>query len=381
MSRKQIKTGHKKTVFDRNKPYNELPLLPPPDEVIDNEVLIKWGLASRALAELNKNILRLPNPTMLVNTISLQEAKSSSEIENIFTTDDELYKAISDKVKEESANPNTKEVLRYREALWAGYADILEKGKVDNDLIIKVYQQIKDTKQEIRPPQSQVVIKRGNSDLRAGEVIYTPPRGHGIIEARMKNLIGFLNNSKDYQLDPLLKMVIAHYQFEAIHPFSDGNGRTGRILNLLYLVSQGLLTQPVLYLSRYIIQNKDDYYYHLSAVTQRNAWKNWLLFMLEAVKQTASFTNQLIDEIANQMEATFRYAKAELKWYNKEINEVLFTQPYIKPTTIGNILGRTSRTTLTQYMTELSKLQIVSPKQDGKQVFYVNNDLVRILEG
>ena len=381
MSRKQIKTGHKKTVFDRNKPYNELPLLPPPDEVIDNEVLIKWGLASRALAELNKNILRLPNPTMLVNTISLQEAKSSSEIENIFTTDDELYKAISDKVKEESANPNTKEVLRYREALWAGYADILEKGKVDNDLIIQVYQQIKDTKQKIRPPQSQVVIKRGNSDLRAGEVIYTPPRGHGIIEARMKNLIGFLNNSKDYQLDPLLKMVIAHYQFEAIHPFSDGNGRTGRILNLLYLVSQGLLTQPVLYLSRYIIQNKDDYYYHLSAVTQRNAWKNWLLFMLEAVKQTASFTNQLIDEIANQMEATFRYAKAELKWYNKEINEVLFTQPYIKPTTIGNILGRTSRTTLTQYMAELSKLQIVSPKQDGKQVFYVNNDLVRILEG
>jgi len=381
VSRKQIKTGHKKTVFDRNKPYNELPLLPPPDEVIDNEVLIKWGLASRALAELNKNILRLPNPTMLVNTISLQEAKSSSEIENIFTTDDELYKAISDKVKEESANPNTKEVLRYREALWAGYADILEKGKVDNDLIIQVYQQIKDTKQKIRPPQSQVVIKRGNSDLRAGEVIYTPPRGHGIIEARMKNLIGFLNNSKDYQLDPLLKMVIAHYQFEAIHPFSDGNGRTGRILNLLYLVSQGLLTQPVLYLSRYIIQNKDDYYYHLSAVTQRNAWKNWLLFMLEAVKQTASFTNQLIDEIANQMEATFRYAKAELKWYNKEINEVLFTQPYIKPTTIGNILGRTSRTTLTQYMAELSKLQIVSPKQDGKQVFYVNNDLVRILEG
>ena len=368
-------------MFDRNKPYNELPILPPPEDVIDSEVLIKWGLASRALAELNKNILRFPNPTMLVNTISLQEAKSSSEIENIFTTDDELYKAISDKVKEESANPNTKEVLRYREALWAGYADILEKGKVDNDLIIQVYQQIKDTKQKIRPPQSQVVIKRGNSDLRAGEVIYTPPRGHGIIEARMKNLIGFLNNSKDYQLDPLLKMVIAHYQFEAIHPFSDGNGRTGRILNLLYLVSQGLLTQPVLYLSRYIIQNKDDYYYHLSAVTQRNAWKNWLLFMLEAVKQTASFTNQLIDEIANQMEATFRYAKAELKWYNKEINEVLFTQPYIKPTTIGNILGRTSRTTLTQYMAELSKLQIVSPKQDGKQVFYVNNDLVRILEG
>jgi len=349
--------------------------------VIDNEILIKWGLASRALAELNKNILRLPNPSMLVNTISLQEAKSSSEIENIFTTDDELYKAISDKVNEASANPNTKEVLRYRESLWAGYADIIEKGKVDIDLIINVYQQIKDTKQEIRAPQSQVVIKRGNSDLRAGEVIYTPPRGHGIIEAKMKNLIGFLNNSQEYQLDPLLKMVIAHYQFEAIHPFSDGNGRTGRVLNLLYLVSQGLLTHPVLYLSKYIIQNKDDYYYHLSAVTQRNAWKNWLLFMLEAVKQTASYTNQLIDEITNQMEATLEYAKTELKWYNKEINEVLFSQPYIKPGIIGKILGRTSRTTLTQYMKQLNKIQLLSLKQDGKQVFYINNDLIRILEG
>ena len=187
-----------KKVFDRNLPYNQLPLLPPPEDVINNEVLLKWGLASRALAELNKNILRLPNPNMLVNTISRQEAKSSSEIENIFTTDDELYKAISDSVKEESANPNTKEVLRYRESLWAGYAEILEKGKMDIELIVKVYQEIKNTKQGIRPPQSLVTIKRGQSEFRAGEVIYTPPRGQGIIEAKMKNLLEFLNNSKYY---------------------------------------------------------------------------------------------------------------------------------------------------------------------------------------
>ena len=134
-------------------------------------------------------------------------------------------------------------------------------------------------------------------------------------------------------------------------------------------------------INKYIIRKKDDYYYYLSAVTQRNAWKNWLLFMLEAVKQTASFTNQLIDEITNQMDATFEYGKAELKWYNREINEALFSQPYIKPATIGKILGRTSRTTLTQYMAELNRLQILSPKQDGKLVFYVNNDLIRILEG
>ena len=370
-----------KKVFDRNLPYNQLPLLPPPEDVINNEVLLKWGLASRALAELNKNILRLPNPNMLVNTISLQEAKSSSEIENIFTTDDELYKAISDSVKEESANPNTKEVLRYRESLWAGYAEILEKGKMDIELIVKVYQEIKNTKQGIRPPQSLVTIKRGQSEFRAGEVIYTPPRGQGIIEAKMKNLLEFLNNSKYYTLDPLLKMVIAHYQFEAIHPFSDGNGRTGRVINLLYLVNQGLLTHPVLYLSNYIIQNKDAYYYNLSVVTQRNLWKSWILFMLEAVEQTSRYTNRLIDEIINQMEATLKFGKVNLKWYNKEINEVLFSQPYIKPSIVGKIVGRTSRTTITQYMMELSKLQILSPKQDGKQVFYVNNELIRILEG
>jgi cell filamentation protein, protein adenylyltransferase len=369
-----------KKVFDRNLPFNKLPLLPLNQDVIDNDILIKWGLASRALAELNKNILRLPNPDMLVNTISLREAKSSSEIENIFTTDDELYRAISDKVQEETANPSTKEVLRYREALWAGYNMILEKGKVDIDLIVKVYREIKNTTQDIRPPQSQVTIKRGNSEFGAGEVIYTPPRGEGIVETKMNNLIEFLNNSKKYPMDPLLKMVIAHYQFEAIHPFSDGNGRTGRVLNLLYLVNQGLLTHPVLYLSYYIIKNKDAYYYNLSGVTQRGSWKNWMIYMLEAVEKTSSYTNQLIDEIIIQMEATLEYGKTKLKWYNKEINEVLFSQPYIKPLIIGKILDRTSRTTITRYMSELSKLQILSPKQEGKQVFYINNELLRILE-
>ncbi len=340
----------------------------------------KWGLASRALAELNKNILRLPNPDMLINTISLQEAKSSSEIENIFTTNDELYKAISDSAKEENANPNTKEVLRYREALWAGYADILKKGKTDIDLITKVYQQIKATKQGVRPPQSQVIIKRGVSQFRTAEIIYTPPRGKGIIEAKMKNLLEFLNN-KDFLMDPLLKMVVAHYQFEAIHPFSDGNGRTGRVLNLLYLVNQGLLTHPVLYLSKYIIRNKDAYYYNLATVTQRNSWKSWFLFMLEAVEQTAAYTNRMIDEIITQMEATYQYCKAELKWYDKELNEALFTQPYIKPARVGEILNKTSRTTITRYMSELTRLQILSPKQEGKHIFYINNDLIRILEG
>ncbi len=365
--------------YDRTKPYNQLPLLPPAANVVDNEVLLKWGLASRGLAELNKNILRLPNPNMLVNTVTLQEAKSSSEIENIFTTEDELYKAISDSVKEAAANPNIKEVLRYREALWAGYRNITQKGKIDMKSIIEIFQQVKNTNEGIRAPQSQVVIKRGNSEFRSGEIIYTPPRGKVIVEEKMENLIEYLNDTKKDKTDPLLKMAIAHYQFEAIHPFSDGNGRTGRILNLLYLVNQGLITHPVLYLSKYIIENKDDYYHNLGIVTQRNSWKSWIIYMLTAVEQTSMYTNQLIDEIINQMQATLDYAKTELKWYNKEINEVLFSQPYIKAKVIGNILGRTSRTTLTKYMSELTRLKILTAKEDGKEVYYINNDLMRII--
>ncbi len=367
--------------FDRKKPYNQLPLLPPSDKIIDNDVLLKWGFASRELAELNKNILRLPNPNMLVNTITLQEAKSSSEIENIFTTGDELYKAISDTVKKENANPNIKEVLRYREALWEGYHYIIEKGELDRNSIIKVYQQIKDTNQAFRPPQSQVTIKRGQSEFRAGEIIYTPPRGKGVIEAKMENLVRYLNDNKKYLTDPLLKMAVAHYQFEAIHPFSDGNGRTGRILNLLYLVNQGLISYPVLYFSKYIIENKDDYYYYLGAVTQRKSWKNWILYMLKAVEKTAKNTNRIIDEIIDQMEATMKYAKPKLKWYNKEINETLFTQPYIKPKVIGTVISKSSRTTLTKYMSELTRLRILTQKQEGKEVYYINDDLIRILEG
>jgi Fic family protein len=331
------------------------------------------------LAELNRNILRIPNPNMLVNTISLQEAQSSTAIENIFTTEDELYKAVSDTVKEEVANPATKEVLRYREALWGGYKILVEKKVFNKSTIIKVFQQIKNTKQGIRPPQSQVVIKRGQSKIKPGEIIYTPPRGAGIVEKKLDNLLDFLNNDK-YEIDPLLKMAIAHYQFEAIHPFTDGNGRTGRIINLLYLVNQNLLSHPVLYLSKYIINHKEDYYHLLSGVTQRQAWKPWILFMLAAVENTSNHTNQTIDEILLQMNATYHHAKSKLKWYTLELNQALFSQPYIKQKQVGTLLDIKSRTTITKYMHELSDLGILSPNVDGREVFYFNNDLIRILQ-
>jgi Fic family protein len=368
--------------YDRNEPFNALPLLPPDAAVLrDPEVLLKWGRASRVLGQLNGNVQRLPNPTMLVNTISLQEAKSSSAIENIFTTDDELYKATADTVREESASPAIKEVLRYRQALWTGHRRLGESRLLDEEAIVQVYQQIKDTSQGIRPPQSRVSIKRGNSDLRPGEVIYTPPRGAGILEEKLDNLVAFLNDHQAFDLDPLLKMVVGHYQFEAIHPFTDGNGRTGRVLNLLYLVNEGLLSHPVLYLSKYIIDHKMEYYHALQTVTTQRDWKRWILYMLTAVERTAIYTNQLIADIIDQMNATLEYGKSKLEWYNKEVNEVLFSQPYLKPNVLGEALGKFSAPTLRKYIKDLQAIGIVSQKQDWKDVFYINDDLVRILAG
>ena len=369
-----------KVVFNRERPFNQLPKLPPSQEIIDKEVLIEWGLASRNLAALNKNLQRLPDPLMLVNTISLREAKSSSEIENIFTTDDELYKAISETIREEQVSGAAKEVLRYREALWTGFYDINEKGSITRETLIRVYQQVKNTTQKIRSPQSRVVIRRGDSEFRSGEVIYTPPRGEGVVEELLDNLVTYLSDKELDNTDPLFKMAISHYQFEAIHPFSDGNGRTGRILNLLYLVNQGLLDLPVLYLSKYIIENKDDYYYRLGIISQRGDWKSWLIYMMKAITYTSAYTNRLIDDILEQMDATLDHGKATLKWYNKEVNEILFKQPYFKPALLNKVLNRASRTTLTKYMNELISLGIISHMRDGKEVYYLNNDLIRILE-
>lgn len=365
--------------YDRTKPFNDLPLLPPSGIDQDVDVLKKLVSASRALATVNGNVLRLPNPSMLVNTISLQEAKTSSAIENIFTTEDELYKAVSDTGKEQISNPSIKEILRYREALWEGYRQVKENRIVDMDGFIAVFRQIKNTSGGLRPPQSLTVIRRGQSEFRAGEVIYTPPRGAGIIEKLMDNLVDYLNDDRQFDIDPLLKMCIAHYQFEAIHPFPDGNGRTGRVVNLLYLVNKGLLDQPVLYLSKYIISHKEDYYYNLAAVTQKGAWKPWVLYMLEAVEKTSQLTNQLISSILDQMESTLEYAKPRIKWYTKEVNELLFSQPYVKPRLLGASLQISSRTTLTKYFSELTGSGILTPRKDGKEVFYINEDLVRIL--
>ena len=201
------------------------------------------------------------------------------------------------------------------------------------------------------------------------------------MEEKLANLVDYMNNVEMQYVDPLIKMAIAHYQFEAIHPFSDGNGRTGRILNLLYLVNQELITHPVLYLSKYIIENKDDYYHNLGAVTQQAAWKPWIIFMMRAVESTSKHTNYLIDVIISQMNATLEYGKQELKWYNREINEALFAQPYIKSKVLEKIVQKNSRTTITKYLSQLTSLGILTSKEVGNQTFYINSDLIRVLEG
>ena len=368
--------------FDRTQPFNQLPLLPPPEgEVITIPILTKLAGANRLLGKLEGISARLPNPNVLINTISLQEARSSSEIENIFTTDDELYKALTDRIREENANPATKEVLRYREALWAGVNDIKEQKQFSRDAIIKIFQQIKQSREGIRPPQSRTVIVKRGSGLTDGEVIYTPPRGEGIIEEKLNNLITYLNNDDEYPHDPLLKLAVTHSQFESIHPFTDGNGRTGRILNILLLVQKHLLTHPVLYLSKYIIQNKEEYYFQLGRVNQSQNWENWILFMLTAIEQTAGYTIMLIESIMDQMNETYAYTRKKLPFMNKDIMEALFTQPYIRRETIARITGTRSRTTSTKYMQDLCKLGVLSTKKEGREVFYINNDLLNILSG
>lgn len=252
--------------YDRNQPYNQLPLLPPPDEkVITVEMMQAVNNANKALAELKGLAKKLPNQSMLVNTIALREAKASTEIENIFTTDDELYKALSG--NDNGLKGNAKEVLRYRQALWQGYRNMNKKGKFSVDLMVSIYQEIKEVNDGIRPPQTETTIKKRGSGKLGSTVVYTPPRGEKVINEKLDNLISYLNDDKKYAYDPLIKLAVSHYQFEAIHPFRDGNGRAGRILSILLMIHKKLLDVPILYLSAYIIENKDDYYNLLNNVT------------------------------------------------------------------------------------------------------------------
>lgn len=364
--------------FDRTRPFNQLPHLPPKeDKIYDREVLLLLAKAHRSLGKLDGISRKLPNPLMLVNTISLQEAKSSTEIENIFTSDDELYIAIS--TTDTQISPAAKEVLRYRESLWTGIDHITKHKHIDLNTIIRIYQNIKQTQTGIRSEHSNVRIIKGGNSTASGEVVYTPPKGDDILKEMLNNLLTFLTDDDNYDLDPLLKMAIGHYQFEAIHPFPDGNGRTGRILNTLLLMNKGLLSHPILYLSKYIIDNKDSYYQYLNGVSSRGDWKRWLLYMLTAVDETAKYTVIKIEEITQQFEATRAHIEKHIPKLDFAVIEAIFTQPYIKAIhLVGDKIK--SRNTARKYLDQLCNIQVLELKHFGNENVYINNDLVRILE-
>jgi Fic family protein len=356
--------------FDRDRPYNDLPPLPPKVELESRAILKKAIAANRELAQLKGAGDVIPNQGVLISSIVLQEAKVSSEIENIFTTNDEMYRAASLDPASVS-DPHTKEVLRYREALWHGFT-VLQSRPLTTNLFVEIMQIIKQTGDEVRRvPGTRI----GNSRTR--ETIYTPPDGEDRLRGLLGNLEAFLHAEDD--IDPLVKLAVAHYQFEAIHPFTDGNGRTGRIVNILYLVEQGLLDLPVLYLSQYIIHNKAAYYTGLRRVTEESAWEDWILHVLEGIEVTARQTRERIVRIRNLMVETQTIARARApKAASKDVIELIFEQPYCR----GKFLeerGIASRHTATAYLQSLEEANLLRKQKFGREVYFINDRLLAVL--
>lgn len=345
-------------------------LLPFPnsEELETRRVLKQASEAHRYLAELKGVALSIPNEAILINTLTLQEAKDSSEVENIITTHDELYK--SSILTESQLNPATKEVRDHAFALRQGFEKVRASGLIRLHDIIEI----------------QATMERNNAGLRrlpgtdlknqgTGEVVYTPPQSHAEIEHLMDNLVHYLNDDECCDLDPLVKMALIHHQFESIHPFYDGNGRTGRILNVLYLVAQRLLDIPVLYLSRYIIRNKADYYGYLQDVRDKSNWEDWLLFMLKGVAETAQETIRLINEIKQLMMKYKHDMRKQLpKIYRQELLNNLFSHPYTKIDFVMEDLD-VSRITATKYLDQLAEHGFVIKEKVGRSNYYINEPL------
>jgi Fic family protein len=356
--------------FDPKQPFNDLPLLPPPGDLETKRVLKKCVAANKALAELKGAGDLIPNQAVLINAIPLQEAKLSSEIENIVTTQDALFQAALDENR--VTDPATKEVLRYRAALRRGF-EALQVKPFRLNLLEELCGVLRHEKAKFRAEEGVYV---GNPTAKT--ITYTPPAGTAVMRAKLKNLEEFLLGDDD--LDPLVRMAVAHYQFEAIHPFTDGNGRTGRILNILFLIHAGLLRIPVLYLSRHLIQHKAEYYRLLRGVTERGEWEPWLLFILTGVEETAAWTSGRIVAIRDLFDQTLARCRAKLpsKVYSKELVELVFTQPYSKIQFLVDA-GIAQRQTASEYLQELEKLGILKGEKRGREVLYKHPALLKVL--
>ena len=356
--------------FSAETPYNALPQLPPKAE-LETKLVLKTLVGARAaLAELKQAGELIPNQSILINTLPVLEARASSEIENIVTTADRLFR-FAQHDESDQADPATKEALRYQSALMQGLRELAKKP-VTTGMAVEICRTLRGIAIDIRKVPGTAVKHQST-----GKVLYTPPEGEDRLRGLLANWERFLHDATD--LDPLIRMVVGHYQFEAIHPFTDGNGRTGRILNLLFLVEQGLLDQPVLYLSRAIIRRRTDYYRLLNAVTRDDAWEPWLLYMLDAVHDTAIWTTKKIKAIRELLRrATVHVRERAPSLYSRELVELVFEQPYSR---IGNVVDASiaKRQTASVYLKELCDIGVLREVKAGREKLFIHPNLMKLL--
>lgn len=352
-----------------HKPF-ELKELPIAVNVESKSVLKSLPKAHAALAELKGIALTIPNQVILINTLGLQEAKDSSAIENIITTHDELFKS---GINPDFNSLQAKEVQSYISALKKGFELVKSKGMITNSVILAIQKELEKNNAGFRKLPGTAL-----KNTSTGEVVYTPPQHFDDINRLMSNLEKFINDPSMSDLDSIVKMAIIHYQFESIHPFYDGNGRTGRIINILYLILEGLQTLPILYLSKYIIKNKAEYYKLLQGVRDNENWEEWLLFMIKGVEETAKETIELIKEIKKLMQEYKFKLRDNYKFYSQDLLNNLFKHPYTKIEFIVNDLN-VSRITAANYLNKLAEDGLLKKEKLGTGNYYVNESLFSLL--
>jgi Fic family protein len=357
--------------FDPTKPYNELPILPPQAAVETPRVFKALVEAHKALANLKGVGNQIPNPAMLINSIPTLEAQASSEIENIVTTADSLFQYAQS--ADDDAEPATKEAFKYRRALYVGFQLLKERGRpVSTGLAETICSIIKGVEMSVRKTPGTTL-----TNLATGEVIYTPPENEARLREMLANWETYLHTA-DYG-DPLIRMAVGHYQFEAIHPFTDGNGRTGRLLNLLFLIEEGLLDIPVLYLSRYIIQHRAEYYALLRAVTDERRWEDWICYMLAAITETARWTTARIEAIRHLLDETADRIKRDAsRIYSRDLAEAVFVQPYSRISDLVDA-GIAKRQSASQYLKVLCDIGVLEERKVGREKLFINSALLKLL--
>jgi Fic family protein len=357
-------------MFDPTRPYNDLPGLPPSSEIDSKAVLRKCIAANRELAALREAAKRIPNQDVLINSIPLREAKDSSAIENIVTTNDRLFRYASFDL--EHADPATRETLRYRTALLHGFEDI-KMRPLTTRTATAICRIIKNIDLDVRAVPGTTIQNR-----TTGEVIYTPPEGEDVIKDKLSNWERFMHEAND--IDPLIRMAVGHYQFEAIHPFPDGNGRTGRALNILYLIDKKLLDLPILYLSQHVNARRNEYYAMLRSVTAAQQWEPWIMFMLDAVETSSRWTSEKIAAIDFLLQETVKHVRSALpKIYSRELVDFLFTQPYCRTSDLIRHKFAGHRNTAAKYLKELTAASVLEPRKEGREVLYLNRRFLELL--